>query len=60
MADITMCEKGVDCPLKEHCYRYNAPVNKYRQSYFQVPPYDSESGDCDYYWLDKKKQDGKI
>lgn len=32
MPDISMCT-NIKCPLKEDCYRFNAPVNPYRQSY---------------------------
>lgn len=45
MADITMCV-GTDCPKKESCYRYTAPVNKYRQSYFVDVPL-KEDKTCD-------------
>jgi len=47
MADITMCEGG-DCPLKENCYRYKAPVSEYRQAYFMYPPY--VDGECKEFW----------
>ena len=33
MADITMC-KGLECPVKEKCFRFTAKANEYRQSYF--------------------------
>lgn len=53
MADITMC-KGTGCKVKESCYRYTAPVNEHRQSYFLGVPlyYDHETGieSCDHYW----------
>lgn len=32
MADISMCQNKL-CEKKDECYRYNAPVNPYRQSY---------------------------
>ena len=48
MADITMCE-GLDCPVKEDCYRFNAKADEY-QCYFLEPPYDKEKKKCDYYW----------
>ena len=48
MADITMCS-GVGCGRKDNCYRFTAPVNEYRQSYFINPPID-EFDDCEYYW----------
>jgi SET domain-containing protein len=50
MADITMC-KGTDCPFKETCYRYTAPISDYQQSYFFEPPIiKGEEISCDYYW----------
>lgn len=49
MADITKC-KGEDCPLKESCYRYTAPYDKYRQSIFLNPPYNKETKSCTMYW----------
>lgn len=33
MADITKC-KGINCPVKDSCYRYTAKDSEYRQSYF--------------------------
>ena len=48
MPDITMC-KGDNCPKKENCYRYTAPVNEYRQSYFFDTPI-KEDGTCEHYW----------
>jgi len=36
MADITMC-LDKDCPLHHHCYRFTAPANQHRQSYFLAP-----------------------
>lgn len=52
MADITMCE-GLECPLKEKCYRYTATADEYWQAYFTKIPYDIESEECEYYWEDK-------
>ncbi len=55
MADITMCG-GKDCPLKEKCYRFTAPVSE-RQSYFLRTPGKMEDGKfvCDHYWDNSKK-----
>ena len=53
MSDITMC-KGQDCLLRESCYRYTAPANPYRQSYFLTGPLD-EIGDCKE-WVDNGKE----
>jgi hypothetical protein len=54
MADITMCE-GYECTMKETCYRYKAPVNIHRQSYFSDAPHREEvdrdnNTICDHYW----------
>ena len=48
MADITMCS-GQDCPMKERCYRFTAPKNSWRQSYFFNPPI-KEDKTCDHFW----------
>ena len=50
MADITMCE-GVGCESKLTCYRFTAPENKYRQTYFKETPI--VNGGCEYYWNNK-------
>ena len=50
MADISKC-KGINCPLKETCYRFTAIANPYRQSWFAPPVVD---GKCDKYWEDDK------
>ena len=47
MADITMCS-GEGCSTKESCYRFKAPVNELRQSYFTDIPGKDKS--CKYYW----------
>lgn len=52
--DIMMCS-GEDCPFKETCYRYTAPANEYRQSYFTEPPLvKDEELSCDHYWENKE------
>lgn len=52
MADIAMC-KGTMCPKKETCYRFTAPVNEYRQSFFVAPPINMLTGECEHYWETK-------
>jgi hypothetical protein len=52
MADITMCV-GTDCPNKERCYRFYAPVNEYRQAYFMDIPLKKD-GTCDELWIRKE------
>lgn len=51
MADITMCDNN-NCTLKEDCYRFTAPANKYRQSYFAENP-KQKDGVCEEYWSNK-------
>jgi len=46
MADIAMCQ-GDECPVKENCWRYMAPPDRF-QSYFATPPYTEEG--CEYFW----------
>ena len=46
MAYITKC-KGINCPLKESCYRFLA-MESLRQSYFTDVPF--KDGKCEYYW----------
>lgn len=56
MADITMCE-GVGCESKLTCYRFTAPQNKYRQTYFKETPIVKTKGlsdGCEYYWNNKE------
>ncbi len=50
-----MC-KGIDCPLKESCYRYTAKPSEFRQSYFVNPPYSFANKSCDMYWCEKLNQ----
>jgi len=46
MADITKC-KGIDCSIKDTCYRYTA-IESILQSYFMESPI--KDGKCDMYW----------
>jgi len=47
MADITMC-MGSGCRARNHCYRFTATPDKYRQSWFvQVPGNNKQ---CEYYY----------
>lgn len=59
MADISMC-KGLECPLKESCYRYKAPVNEYMQSYFVEVPFDFEKNSCEHFWSAKMNETGEL
>lgn len=67
MSDISKCE-NLECPLKENCYRYTAPVG-YWQSYadfkFEVLPDGKVT--CDSFWDNlagflstKEYENGKI
>jgi len=49
MPDISMCS-GVDCPLKETCYRNQAKPSKFRQAWFADVPYNHEEEKCIHYW----------
>lgn len=51
-----MC-KGLDCKLKNNCYRYKAPINKFNQKYFLSPPFEKD-GTCKYFY-DIKEIDGE-
>jgi len=51
MADITMC-KDKTCPKASSCYRYTAPINELRQSFFIVSPL-KEDKTCNEYWNNK-------
>lgn len=45
--DGTKCS-GLNCPLKEKCYRFTATPNEYRQSYLTEVPF--KDGECEYFW----------
>ena len=50
MPDITMCpgeKDDVVCLNRDACYRFTATPNEYRQSYFQVAPFDTPDK-CEY------------
>jgi hypothetical protein len=49
MPDITMCG-GLNCPLKEKCYRYKAEINEFGQSYFLIVPYNDKEKKCEHFW----------
>jgi hypothetical protein len=49
VADISKCQ-GTGCPLKEECYRYNAPSSDYWQAWFTEVPYNHVAGDCEQFW----------
>lgn len=43
MTDISKCA-GIDCPIRETCYRFTAPADPYRQSWMVVRYVDP----CEY------------
>ena len=45
MADITKCNDQL-CPSRKKCYRFTAPANEYRQSYFMVTPREQNDVKC--------------
>ena len=52
MADITKC-KGIDCPIKDNCYRYTAKDSEFLQAYFvddNVGEKTDDGFECEYYW----------
>lgn len=63
MPDICMC-RGVNCPLKEDCYRYTREPNPYRQAYFDVIPAKIEVSvssqrifaDCEYFLSNRENK----
>ena len=66
--DITMC-KGLNCPLKDNCYRHTAKPSEL-QSYFSGPPVMSKlmideqekslgvvTFACAYFWNNIEERD---
>ena len=51
MTDICKCF-GLNCPVKEKCYRFTAKADEY-QSYFVDAPI--KDGKCEYYWGENAK-----
>ncbi len=52
MPDISKCP-GVDCPIKEKCWRFTSPDSGFLQSYIQFgPPGD----DCEGFLVVYKKE----
>jgi len=58
--DLDMCE-GLNCPLKNRCYRYTAPKDYKYQSYMIGSPFRKEKGKivCDLFIKDKRKLKNK-
>jgi hypothetical protein len=52
MADITKC-KGINCPVRDNCYRYTARDSGFYQSWFvdnNVGKMVDNKFSCDMYW----------
>jgi hypothetical protein len=52
MADITKC-KGINCPVRDNCYRYTARDSGFCQSWFvddTVGKLVDNKFSCDVYW----------
>ena len=48
--DITICN-GLNCPLKEKCYRFTAPKGERMQSWIKAPfKIDKGKFDCEMFW----------
>jgi len=58
MADITKCTNK-NCTLKNECYRFTAPVNEYRQSYFTTNPKQID-GECKEFWSNNGYKQNKL
>lgn len=52
MPDITMCTDE-SCPVKEKCWRHEAPPSEFRQSYFCESPRLEET--CEYFMQMRKR-----
>lgn len=55
MADIAMCNMD-NCPIKNKCHRYTAPVNPYMQSYLVVETIGKK---CSFFWNNKGYREEK-
>lgn len=47
MNDITRC-KGLFCPVKDDCIRYNIGPIEDGEPYFSKPPFNNSK--CDFFW----------
>ena len=55
LADIAMCNAN-NCPIKNKCHRYTAPVNQYMQSY--ITP-ETIGEQCNFFWNNKGYREEK-
>jgi len=60
MPNTVLC-KGLECPLKEYCYRFTSEPSVYQQSYFVTPPFyeedDGKTLGCKKFLGNKKWQE---
>ena len=49
MADISMCLHK-DCPKARECYRFNAPITKYYQSYMEFKNICNETNNYKHFY----------
>ena len=57
MTDLDMCE-GLNCPLRNKCYRYTAPKAYKYQNYMIGSPFRKENDNtvCDLFIKDRRQQ----
>lgn len=55
LADITMCRDKA-CSRKYDCYRFTAPENPWRQSFFAESPREKDKFHCDEFWDNKGRR----
>lgn len=54
MADIAMC-KGIECPIRETCYRFTAPRARPWQSELSTTPFDHQTASCSMFKAASKR-----
>lgn len=63
MTDISKCDSklknGKTCPLRDRCFRYTAPADKYLQAYLEAP-YSEEKGECPYIMQVRERSNLKV
>ena len=55
MSDLCKC-LGIDCPIKKACLRHMGDSHSPMQSFFVEPPFDPDTGDCEYFLPIKEKE----
>ncbi len=61
MPDISMC-KGINCKIREDCYRYTASPSEYHQAYIisEAKHNGTQDKDCDMFWTNEVYEKEKI